>query len=319
VNWLTLFALLGLLLGQPVSTHRSIRVTGRTTALKSSLVQVPRQYGTGGQLTLLHLVDNGAHVKAGDLLAEFDSTEQLKQARDAAAKFDDLSHQVEMKRAEQADAREKRHSELIQAQADLEKAEIDIKKGPVLSDIEQQKNQVKLADARAHVASLLRSSHFHEQAEAADMRILELQRDRQQRTVERQKQNAALLTLRSTITGMVALENTFRGNSMGHAQEGDRLYPSQPLMRVFDPSLMVVIVSIGEPDGALIKPGCKATIHLDAFPDLKFTAHFDSASPVATSALDSSIKNFTARFILDQTDDHLLPDLSAAADVEVDN
>ena len=60
MNWLTLFALLGLLLGQPVSTHRSIRVTGRTTALKSSLVQVPRQYGTGGQLTLLHLVDNGA-------------------------------------------------------------------------------------------------------------------------------------------------------------------------------------------------------------------------------------------------------------------
>jgi hypothetical protein len=60
-------------------------------------------------------------------------------------------------------------------------------------------------------------------------------------------------------------------------------------------------------------------IHLDAFPDLNFTAHFDSASPVATSALDSSIKTFTARFVLDQTDSHLLPDLSVAADLEVQN
>jgi hypothetical protein len=82
---------------------------------------------------------------------------------------------------------------------------------------------------------------------------------------------------------------------------------------------MVVLVSVGEPDGAILKPGCKAVIHLDAFPDLNFTAHFDSASPVATSALDSSIKTFTARFVLDQTDSRLLPDLSVAADLEVQN
>ena len=192
---------------------------------------MPRQFGAGGQLTLLSLIENGAHVKPGDLLAEFDSTDQIKQARDAAAKYDDLSHQVEQKRAEQKDNAEKRHSDLIQAQADLEKAEIDIKKGPVLSDIEQQKNAVKLADARAHVASLERSNRFHEQAEAAELRILELQRDRQKRTVEQQKENASQLTLRSTINGMVALENIFRSNSLGHAQEGDRLYPGQRLLR----------------------------------------------------------------------------------------
>lgn len=319
MKWLTLLALLGISLGQTPPARRSVRVTGRTAALHSFLVQVPRQYGSGGQLSLLSLIQNGAHVKAGELLAEFDSTDQLKQARDAEAKFDDLSHQIELKRADQKDAAEKRHADLIQAQADLDKAEIDIKKGPVLSDIDQQKNAVKLADARAHVASLLKSSHFHDQAEAADMRILQLQRDRQKLTVERQKDNATRLTLRSSIAGMVALENTFRGNSLGHAQEGDRLYPGQPLLQVFDPSTMVVIVSVGEPDGAILRPGCKAAIHLDAFPDLAFTAHFDSASPVATGALDSSVKSFTARFIVDQTDSHLLPDLSVAADIEVQN
>lgn len=316
---LTLFALLGFSLGTSAPTHKFVRCTGRTGALHSFLVKVPRQYGMGGQLTLLQLVENGAHVKANELLAEFDSTDQLKLARDAAAKFDDLSHQVEMKRAEQADAREKRRSDLIQAQADLEKAEIDIKKGPVLSDIDQLKNAVKLEDARTHVASLQRAARFHEQAEAADLRILELQRDRQKRAVERQQANVALLTLRSPFSGMAALENVWRNNSMGHAQAGDRLYPGQRLVRVFDPGSMVVIVAVGEPDGAILKPGCKAAIHLDAFPDVTFTAHFDSASPVATSAVDTSIKTFSALFILDQTDPRLLPDLSVAADIEVQN
>jgi multidrug resistance efflux pump len=266
---------------------------------------------------LLSIVENGSHVKAGDLLAEFDATDQLKQARDALAKFDDLSHQVDQKRAEQKNNAEKRNSDLIQAESDLKKAEIDIQKGPVLADLEQQKNAVKLEDARAHVASLQRSNRFHDQAEAAELRILELQRDRQKLTVERQKENASRLTLRSTIAGMVALENTWRGNSSGHAQEGDRLFSGEGLLRVFDPSTMVVLVSVGEPDGAILKPGAKATVHLDAFPDLNFTAHFDSASPVATSALASSVKTFTARFVLDQSDTHLLPDLSAAVDIGV--
>lgn len=304
-------------LPQTASASHSVRCTGRTIALNSFLLQVPRQFGSGGQLTLLSIVENGSRVNSGDLLAEFDATDQLKQARDALAKFDDLSHQVDQKRAEQKNNAEKRNSDLIQAESDLKKAEIDIQKGPVLADLEQQKNTVKLEDARAHVASLQRSNHFHDQAEAAELRILELQRDRQKLTVERQKDNAARLTLRSTISGMVALENTWRGNSMGHAQEGDRLYSGEALLRVFDPSSMVVLVSVGEPDGAILKPGAKATVHLDAFPDLNFTAHFDSASPVATSGFASSVKTFTARFVLDQSDAHLLPDLSVAVDIEV--
>jgi HlyD family secretion protein len=314
-----LLATSALVSAQNPAPRHSVRCTGHTVALHSSLLQVPAQYGAGGQLNLLQIIENGSRVKPGDLLAEFDATDQLKQARDALAKFDDLSHQVDQKRAEQKNNAEKRNSDLIQAQADLKKSEIDIQKGPVLSDLEQQKNTVKLEDARAHVSSLQRSTRFHDQAEAAELRILELQRDRQKRTVERQKENAALLTLRSTITGMVALENTFRGNSMGHAQEGDRLYPGQPLLKVFDPSNMVVLVAVGEPDGAILKPGAKAIVHLDAFPDLTFNAHFDSASPVATSAMDSSVKTFTARFVLDQSDSHLLPDLSVAADIQVAN
>ena len=176
---------------------------------------------------------------------------------------------------------------------------------------------MKLADAQEHVASLNRSSKFHDTAELAEIRVLELQRDRQQVAVERERGNAARLTVQAPIRGMIALANIWRNNSMGHAEEGDQMWPGMALLKLFDPSEMEVEVSVGEPDGAVLAPGTKAVVHLDAFPELSMTAHFQSASPVATSPLGTPVKTFSALFRLDQTDRRLLPDLSAALDIEV--
>ncbi len=314
-----LFLLIGLTLvpRAPSSEPRRVRATGTIQAVRSVLVQVPRIEGQGGNITLARLVPNGAVVKKGDLLAEFDQTNERKLQRDASAKADDLKHQVEQKQAEHTNNAEKRASDLQQAQADLKKAEIEIRKGPILSDIEQQKNKVKLDDAREHVASLQRSNQAHDRAEQAEIRILELQRDRQSMAVARQNTNLQKLTMHAPISGMVALENVFRNQSMGHAQEGDQLWGGSSLLRLFDPSEMEVLLSVGEPDGAVLVPGAKATVHLDAFPDLTLTAHFVSASPIATSTMGGAIKSFSAVFRLDRTDPHLMPDLSAALDIEV--
>jgi hypothetical protein len=94
------------------------------------------------------------------------------------------------------------------------------------------------------------------------------------------------------------------------------MFTGQPLLRIFDPSQMVVDAVVGEPDGAALAPGAKAKVRLDAYPDLVFDSEFFSASPVASSALGVPIKTFSARFRLLQRDPHLLPDLSAAIILE---
>jgi multidrug resistance efflux pump len=292
-----------------------VRATGTIQAVRAITVQVPQIQGQGGNITLARLVQNGVTVHEGDLLAEFDRTNELKLLLDAQSKFDDLTHQVEQKMAEDRSNAEKRASDLQQAQSDLKKAQIEIKKGPILSNIEQEKNAAKLEDAQIHVASLEKSNKLHDTAEAAELRVLELQRDRQKIAVERQNSNLQKLSVRAPLHGMVALQNVYRNQSMGHAQEGDQLWPGTALLQLFDPGAMEVDVSVGEPDGAVLVPGAKAVVHLDAFPDLAFTAHFESASPVATSGMDSSVRTFSARFRLDQSDPHLMPDLSAALDI----
>jgi HlyD family secretion protein len=296
--------------------HHQIRLSGMVQAVHFYNVQVPQITGQGGRLTLTHIIANGVSVKAGDVVVEFDRTQQLDNARDAQAKFDDLSHQVDQKGAQNRADAAKRESDLQKAEADQAKAEIELRKGPLLSEIDRLKNEAKAADARAHVASLKKSNGLHDQADAAAVRILELQRDRQKVSLERAQSNAERLQIHAPLDGMAALLNVWRNGNMGHAQEGDQLWQGQPLVRIFDPREMEVRVTAGEPDGASLAPGSRAVVKLDAYPDLEFQAKCTAASPVATSALGSPIKTFTAVYRMEKTDPHLLPDLSAAVILE---
>ena len=295
---------------------REVRVTGTVEAVRSSKILVPQIWSQGGPMTLTKLIPNGSKVNQGDLIAVFDSTQQIDLARDAQAKFDDLGHQVEQKRAQNRADAEKRVSDLRQAEADLAKAAIELEKGPVLSEIDRLKAEVKLQIARTHVESLNKSNTAHDKSDAAALRILELQRDRQQVMLARVKSNMDKLEVHTPLAGMVAHQNLYRNNSLGHAQEGDQLYRGQPLVSIFDPSEMLVRCAVGEPDGAALTQGSKATVYFDAYPDLALPAHFEFASPVASSALGSPIKTFTAVFKLDKSDPHLMPDLSAAVVVD---
>jgi len=294
---------------------RHVRATGTVQPIEVVTIPVPQS--DEGQLILTKIVPSGTVVKAGEIVAEFDRTGALDRARTAKAKFEDLLHQVEQRQAQQQSDREKRAAEIQQADAAIGKAELELRKGPLLSEIDRLKQESKLEDAKAHLASLRRSGLAHERAEAADLKILELQRDRQKRAMERATLDADRLQLRAPGDGIIAQGVVWRRDGPGHPQEGDQLWAGQALVRLFSSGETEVQVSIGEPDGAALAPGTQALVRLDAYPDVVFKAHLDSASPVASALMDSSVRTFSARYRLESIDPRLLPDLSAAVDVDL--
>lgn len=62
---------------------RQIRATGSIQAVRAVTVQVPQLRGQNVRITLVRLVTNGTRVKPGELLAEFDRTQQMDAAREA--------------------------------------------------------------------------------------------------------------------------------------------------------------------------------------------------------------------------------------------
>lgn len=293
------------------------RITGVVQALESFLLRVPQISGQNSRVTLARLIPNGSRVKKDDVVAEFDQTTFRDQEREALAKLDDLTHQLEQKRAQNRSDAENRESQLGEAEADLQKARIELKKGPILSEIDRLKNEERERSAVARVASLKKSGGHRREAEGAAARVLELKVERQRVALERIRNNMERLVLKAPGDGMVALENTWRNGSMGPPQEGDQLWPGQPVVRVFNPTRMVVDALVNEPDFAVMAAGARAKVYLDAYPGAAFDAELDAASPVATPGLDSPVRTFSARFRLGQIDPRLLPDLSASLEVRV--
>jgi multidrug resistance efflux pump len=276
-------------------------------------VSVPQVTGQTFRMTLTRIVPNGATVAKGDVIAEFDPLEQLDQARQSAAKYDDLSHQVRQRQADNAANVEKRRLEREQADADLAKARLDVSKAPVLGAIEAQQNTIRETKALAHVESLRRTQPEEERADRAALRILELQRDRQRAAHDRALSNLEKLKVRAPLAGMVAHTAFYNNGAMVRPQVGDQLTRNSTLLSIFDPGEMLVRVSVAEPDGALLRPNLTAKVFVDAYPDMTLPASFVAASPIAASpALGRGIKTFMAVFRLEGADPRLMPDLSAA-------
>src|SRR5207237_10290934 len=83
------------------------------------------------------------------------------------------------------------------------------------------------------------------------------------------------------------------------------------------PSAMRVRPRISQADVDYVRIGQRARITLDSYPTGQFTGRLDQLSVIgATSGLSSRVRTFLAMFTIDGADPHLMPDLSAAVDVE---
>lgn len=296
-----------------------VRATGVVQAVRSISIRVPQISQTSGQgsrLTITHLVRSGARLAEGDVLVEFDRTAILDQEIEAKAKLSELEHQLQEKKAQIRSDLAKRQALLREAEADLGKANLQLRKGPILAAIERQKNEARAASAQARVESLKKSDAFRVRAEAAAVEILELKLRRQQVMLDRIQNNLARLVIQAPQSGMAALETVWRSGSMGPPQEGDQVWPGQPLVRVFDPTRMVVETTISEADYRYTKNAARARVYLDAYPESVFDAELETASLVATSGLESPVRSFFARFRMAQEDPRLLPDLSASIEID---
>jgi multidrug efflux pump subunit AcrA (membrane-fusion protein) len=105
---------------------------------------------------------------------------------------------------------------------------------------------------------------------------------------------------------------------MGTVQQGDQVRPGQPFMSVVDPSQMEVRVDLNQVDLLKVRPGMHAKMHLDAYPGIELAATLEDLSPLGHNGqFTDTIRIFSARFSVQGTDPKLLPDLSAALDLDL--
>jgi HlyD family secretion protein len=302
---------------------KTLRMTGLVESIRFHNVAAPRLVGATGPgsntLIITKLMPNGSNVVPGQLLVEFDRQNQLKAATDKRSEYRDLEEQIRKKRAEQEQARAKDDTELSVAANAVENARLELKKNAYLGRIDQEKNEQRLEEALAKQKQLITTFDLKRRAAQADLRILEIQRDRAYKAMKSAEDNATRMVVTSPIPGMVVLRMVWRMNTQVEIQEGEEARPGMPIMQVVDPEAMLARVKVNQSDVHLLQVGQPAKISLDAYPELQFEGRVEHVAPVgATSMLTTRVRNFVATVSIKGSHPKLMPDLSAAVDVELE-
>lgn len=296
-----------------------LRLTGTTEALRSRPILAPRLAGsTLDTMVITKLVPAGTAVQKGDLLVEFDRQAQIKDALDKKGAYEDFVDQVVEKRAAEEAARAKDEDDLHQAQDALEKAQLEMGKNEILSHIDVEKNQEALAEAQQSLKQLQHTFDLKRQAAAADIRTVEIQRDRARATMLYAESNAQKMSVVSPMDGVVVLNNIFLNSRIGQAREGDQVRPGVSFMKVVDPSAMEVRVEVNQEDLLKLHLGQHARIGLDAYPRMTFPGTLEELDPLGhPSEQSDTVRTFAAVFSIQGVNAKLMPDLSASVDLEL--
>jgi multidrug efflux pump subunit AcrA (membrane-fusion protein) len=296
-----------------------LRLKGTTAAVQTRVILAPMLAGQQfSSLTITKLAPGGSRVKRGDLLVEFDRQAQVRDSIDKQADLSKLAAQVAEEQAKEIAERAKDETEIKQAEDDLSKAELEMQKVELFSRIDAEKAQETLDQARATLQQLRETYDLKRKAKQAAIRILEIQRDRTRETMLHAQANAELMQIRSPTDGIAVLNTIWKERGPGEAQEGDQIRPGQPFMQVVDPSVMEVHVPVNQEDFLQLQIGQTANVHLDAYPDLVFPGKLEEMALIGREGdFSNKVRTFVVVFSISGNDPKLMPDLSAAVDVDL--
>jgi multidrug resistance efflux pump len=271
----------------------------------SSMVVAPSVSGT---LQIIHLLKTGAAVKAGDVVVEFDPSEQefnLEQSRSQLAEAEQeitkAKADAEVKQAEDKVA-------LLKAKFDVRRAELEVSRNELVSEIDAKKNLLNLDEAKRRLAQLEQDVNSRAASNAASIALLEEKRRTALLGMQQAQRNIDNMQVKAPIDGLVSVKENmdasggmmFPGMQLPEYREGDLVYPGRFMAEVMDVSQMEAVAKVFENDRPNVSLGQSAEIHVDAQPDAVFQAKVKTIAGMA-SRRDwgtDTIKRFDVTFDL---------------------
>jgi len=186
----------------------------------------------------------------------------------------------------------------------------------LLSDYFESKRNLERTYAKAR-SQLVQASAQLESAKAR----LDLQRDR----LDKSKKQFAACTMKAPAPGLVVYgssqDNMSRFRGTGLIAMGEQVFQRQTIITLPDTSSMMAEIAVHESSVDKIKPGQKATIVMDAFPDQTFNGEVIKIASLPDQQrnwLSPDIKVYTTQVSIEGTHNFLKPGMSARVEVFVD-
>ncbi len=270
----------------------------------------------GGALQITHLLPTGSPVKTGDVVFEFDPSEQQYKLEQNRSDLLQAEQEIAKADADAAVQTAQDKSALLKAKFDVRSAELDVSKNELLSSIDAQKNDLALSEAKRALQQLEIDIKSHASLNEAGIAAAKEKHSKAELAMKQAQENIENMRVRSTIDGLVVVEKNTSGlmfdeSSMPEFREGDQAQPGSVIARVLDPAGMELTAKVGEIERGSLQVGQTAEIHLDSLPGVTFHGKIKTAGGAASSMFWESNKSFDITLEITDSDSHLRPGSSA--------
>jgi HlyD family secretion protein len=203
------------------------------------------------------------------------------------------------------------------SKASWQQALLDLQTAPVRSAIQKEQYKLNVEQTEAQYKELLTEVPLQAVSQQAQIRVSELTLSQSDIELHRADNNVKRMTIKSPMDGIAVMASIVRNGEYGQVREGDQVNAGQPFLSIVDPSSMVLNATVNQVDAERLRLGMKATIHLDAYPDVSLPGTL-----VGIGAM-SKTSTFRAGYVgeipillkVDKMDSRVIPDLTGSADV----
>ena len=301
-----------------------VYVTGELRASHSEMLTAP-PIG-GGALQITHLLHTGTAVKKGDLVMEFDPSEQHYKLDQNRSELKQADQEITKARADAAAVAAQDKVALLKARFDVRRAELDVQKNELVSTIDARKNDLALEQAKRVLAELEQDVKSRSASNQATISLAEEKRNKAKLAMDQAKDSINKMRVMAPMDGLVALEKNagdgffFTGMSVPEYREGDQVQPGRTVGQVIDPKGMELVAKVGELERNNIKQGQSVDIQLDALPESTFHGTVKTVGGNNTRRFweDDSSSKFEVAITLATTDAQMRPGLTAHVSINGD-
>ena len=287
----------------------TVYATGELRAGRTvSLVAPP----AGGALRILKLAPTGSTVKQGDVVVQFDPSDQQYNLAQARSDLAGAEQEIVKMHADNAVQASQDKLNLLTAQYDVRRAELNAAGNEFVGAIDAKKNELTLDEARQHLAQLGRDAAARVSTSDAALAVLDEKRHKAELAMQRAQSIIDHLDVTSTIDGLVSVKENrdgqyffFSGMVLPEYKEGDTTASGRNIVDVIEAGRMVVRAQVTEVDRGNLQTGQSAVVEIDALPGRTYTAR---VGPLSTTASQGSffqataVRNFDVVLNLDQPD-----------------
>jgi len=262
---------------------------------------------SGGLLQIIHLVKTGTRVKQGDVVVEFDPSEQEYNLEQSRSQLEEADQQIQKMKADQAVKAAQDKVTALKAQYSVRRAEYKVQGNELLGAIEAKKNLIDLEDAKRKYEQLQRDIQSRASADAADLAMQSASRMRAQMGMKIAQQNIDNMVWKAPTDGVVVLGQNleslvsgsgsirvYSGMEIPEFKEGDQVYPGRLVAQIQGTNELEILSKVLETDRGNLNPGQPIDMWMDSIPSRAFSGKIKS---LATSASDASSADTTSDYL----------------------